>query len=324
MRIRATTFRKTTLVSALAVSTLALAACGSSGGTTTTTDPTESAPSLGAITVGAFDFGESKILAYIYAGALAKAGYEPIVKVVGNREVTQPALEAGSAGQGVDVVPEYLATFTTFLNSKTNGPDAESPASGDVDATLAAGQALAADFNTTLLTPSAATDQNAFAVTKDFAAANNLTTLSDLGNYEGELILGGPPECPDRPFCQPGLESTYGITFVSFKALDAGGPLTKQAIADGDVQLGLVFSSDGGIEALGLQVLTDDKMLQAADAVVPAVNTAVASDALAAALNGVSAVLTTDDLIAMNKQVDIDRMDPDEVATAYLTSKGLN
>ncbi len=89
------------------------------------------------------------------------------------------------------------------------------------------------------------------------------------------------------------------------------------------MQLGLVFSSDGGIEALGLQVLTDDKALQAADNVVPAVNTAAVSDALTAALNSLSAVLTTDDLVAMNKQVDIDRMDPDEVAAAFLADKGL-
>ena len=173
-----------------------------------------------------------------------------------------------------------------------------------------------------MLTPSAATDQNSFAVTKDFATANNLTTLSDLAAYEGDLVLGGPAECPKRPFCQPGLEKTYGITFTGFKALDAGGPLTKQAIADNTVQLGLVFSSDGGIEALGLQVLTDDKALQAADNVVPAVNTEAVSDALTAALNSLSAVLTTADLVALNKQVDIDRMDPDEVAAAYLAQQG--
>jgi osmoprotectant transport system substrate-binding protein len=315
--------RRTAIMSALVGATLALAACGSdaaTGGTGTSTSPEPT--SLGAITIGTFDFGESKILANLYAGVLEKAGYQPTVKTVGNREVTQPALQKGSAGGGVDVVPEYLATFTTFLNGKKNGADAESPASGDVDATLAAGQALANGFGTTLLTPSAATDQNAFAVTKDFAAQNNLTTLSDLAGYSGDLVLGGPPECPTRPFCQPGLEQTYGIHFTGFKALDAGGPLTKKAIQDGTVQIGLVFSSDGGIEALGLQVLDDDQKLQAADAVVPAVNTAMVTDALKAALDGLSAVLTTDDLIAMNKQVDIDRKDAEDVAAAYLQSKG--
>ncbi len=318
--------RKATLIGGLAVAALTLAACGGSGGSSAEPGTSTSPPaaSLGPVSIGAFDFGESKILAYLYSGVLEKAGYEPTVTVVGNRELTQPALEAGSADKGVDVVPEYLSTFTTFLNGKANGPDAETPASGDVAATLAAGQILANGVGITLLTPSNATDQNAFAVTKEFATTNNLTTLSDLAAYKGDLVLGGPPECPSRPFCQPGLEKTYGITVTGFEALDAGGPLTKQAIADGDVQVGLVFSSDGGIEALGLQVLTDDKALQAADNVVPAVNTAAVSDALTAALNALSAVLTTEDLVAMNKQVDIDRMDPDEVAAAFLKSKGLS
>ena len=137
-------------------------------------------------------------------------------------------------------------------------------------------------------------------------------------------MLGGPSECPTRPFCQPGLEKTYGLKFASFKALDAGGPLTKQAIAQGKVTLGLVFSSDGGIAALGLQVLTDDKHLQNADNVVAAVNSKDASDAaLAAALNSVDAALTTDDLVALNKSVDVDRKDPVAVAKAYAASKGL-
>ena len=161
-------------------------------------------------------------------------------------------------------------------------------------------------------------------MTKKFATDNNLTTLSDLAGYKGDLILGGPSECPTRPFCQPGLEKTYGLKFKSFKALDAGGPLTKSAIAQGKVTIGLVFSSDGGISALGLQVLEDDKHLQNADNVVAAVNSKEAGDAdLAAALNSVAAALTTDDLIALNKSADVDRKDAAAVAKEFATSKGI-
>jgi osmoprotectant transport system substrate-binding protein len=98
-----------------------------------------------------------------------------------------------------------------------------------------------------VLEPAEAADQNAFAVTKTFAENNDLHTLSDLKNYKGNLVLGGPPECPTRPFCQVGLEKTYGLHFSSFVALDAGGPLTKTALKQGKVQLGLVFSSDGSL-----------------------------------------------------------------------------
>jgi len=274
--------------------------------------------------IGTFDFNESKILANLYSLALIKAGYTTEVKTVGAREITEPALEKGSSDGGVDVVPEYLATFTEFLNAKKNGKGAAAVASGDADKTLTAGQALAQGYGISLLTPSAATDENSFAVTKKFATDNKLTTLSDLAGYKGDLILGGPSECPTRPFCQPGLESTYGLKFKSFKALDAGGPLTKSAISQNKVTIGLVFSSDGGISALGLQVLEDDKHLQNADNVVAAVNSKDAGDAaLAAALNSVDAALTTDDLIALNKSADIDRKDAAAVAKEYATSKGI-
>jgi osmoprotectant transport system substrate-binding protein len=330
---------------ALGVTALALAACGSgssagtgsSASTVTSGSAVASQPagasstapsaaaSKGKVVIGTFDFGESKILANLYALALEKAGYQTEVKTVGAREVTEPALEKGSSGGGVDVVPEYLATFTEFLNVKKNGKNPKPLASGDVDATLAAVQPLANGYGITVLKPSTATDENAFAVTKKFAQANNLTTLSDLAKYTGKIVLGGPAECPTRPFCQPGLEKTYGLKFSGFKALDAGGPLTKQAIAQGKVTLGLVFSSDGGISALGLQVLNDDKHLQNADNVVAAVNSKEAGDAtLTAALDSVDAALTTDDLVSLNKSVDVDRKDPVAIAKAYALSKGLS
>lgn len=312
--------RRVVLAVALTVVGLGLAACSSSSGSSSAST---SASAGGPVVVAAFNFGESQLLANMYAQVLDKAGYQATVKSIGAREVVEPALEKGSAGGGVDVVPEYLATFTEFLNKKVNGADAAAKASGDVQATLTAAQALAGPRGLTVLQPSQAADQNAFAVTKDFATKNNLTTLSDLAGYTGPLVLGGPPECPQRPYCQPGLEQTYGLKFTGFKSLDAGGPLTKKALQQGQIQIGLVFSSDGGIDAFGLKVLTDDKHLQNADNVVAVVNTKVASDALTAALNGVAAALTTDELIAMNKQVDIDGADPAKVATDWLKSKSL-
>ncbi len=303
----------------LASAVLLLAGCGSSS--TTSTSPSSSGTAKGDIAVGAFGFSESKILANLYAGVLTKAGYTATVKELTNREDVEPALEKGE----VQVVPEYLATLTEFLNVKANGADAPAKASGDVTATLAALTTLATPLGLTILTPSAAADQNAFAVTKAYATANNLVTLSDLATFSkaNAVRLGGPAECPKRPFCQPGLEKTYGATFSSFTSLDAGGPLTKTALKQGKIDIGLVFSSDGGVAAFDLQVLTDDKLLQNADNIVPAVTTTAASPELTAALDALSAVLTTDDLIAMNKAVDIDRKVPAKVAAEYLASKGL-
>ena len=200
----------------------------------------------GKIVVGAADFGESKILANLYVDALKAAGFNASVKSVADREVYERALEQGQ----LDVFPEYVGTLTEFLNKKQNGPKATAKSSSDLAATVTALKALAGPKNLAVLTPSAAADQNAFAVTKNFAEANSLTKLSDLKKVTSPLVLGGPAECPTRPFCQPGLEKTYGLTFSSFKSLDTGGPLTKSALKAGTIQVGLVLSSDGSLGSL--------------------------------------------------------------------------
>ena len=197
----------------------------------------------GKVVVMAAGFSENQVLGNLFAVVLSAAGFDATVKPVTNREVYLPALERGE----VQVAAEYVGTLTEFLNKKKGGPDAPAVASGDLQATLAALEPLAAEAGLTVLEPSQAADQNAFAVTRTFAEANDLRTLSDLQSYEGDLALGGPPECPTRPFCQPGLEKTYGLEFSEFVSLDAGGPLTKEALKQGEVQVGLVFSSDGSL-----------------------------------------------------------------------------
>ena len=296
---------------------LSLAACSSdqqgSG------DGTSAAPS--PIVIATTNFTETKILANIYEQALAKAGQPAKIKELTTREVIAPALEKGE----VQLTPEYLGSLTEYLNKATNGPKAPQVASGDVQASLAAARKLAEPKNITLLDPSAAQDQNAFAVKKEFATAHGLTTLSDLGAYSAKtpISLGGPPECPQRPFCQQGLEDVYGVKVGTFVALDAGGPLTIQAVEQGKVDVGLVFSSSAAVSANDLVVLTDDKGWQTAENVLPALHTAAVTDTITKALDSVSAVLTTEDLQSLNAKVEVDRADPATVATQYLKDKGL-
>ena len=196
-----------------------------------------------SVTVGAANFSESATLAEIYAGALRAAGFDAQVQTIGNRETYEPALESGD----LTVVPEYVGTLTEFLNSTINGPDPEPLASPDLEATTAALTDLGAQRGLVFGTPSAAQDQNAFAVTTGFAEEYGVTTLSELAEACGGITLGGPPECPERAFCQPGLEEVYGLEIDEFISLDAGGPLTKAALQQGQVVLGLVFSSDGSL-----------------------------------------------------------------------------
>jgi osmoprotectant transport system substrate-binding protein len=198
----------------------------------------------GKIVVGAANFSESQTLANIYAEVATAAGFQASVKTVGNRELYEPALEKGT----IQVFPEYAGTLTEFLNKKQNGPDAAPKATGDIQVTVAALTELGTKAGLKFGEPAAATDQNTFAVTKGFADKYSVTSLSELAAKCGSgLILGGPPECPQRPFCQPGLESKYGLKFDSFTSLDAGGPLSKTALRSGKVNITLVFSSDAAL-----------------------------------------------------------------------------
>ena len=297
--------RITRMVVTMVTAAFLLAACGGSSSTGTGT------AAKGTITVAGFNFSESSILANIYGKALAKKGWTVKYKLnLGAREVVEPALEKGD----IDLYPGYAATETVFLKGT---------ATTDPAATVTALNALLKPKNLLATTPSAAQDENGFVMTQTGAAKyGNPKNISDLKADNGKLVLGGPPECPTRPFCEKGLQDKYGLQFKDFKALDAGGPLTKAALDQGSIDVGLVFTSDGAISAKNYVLLKDDMNLQNADNVTPIVRTATVNADAQAVLNDVSSKLTTADLAAMNKQVDIDKSDPDAVAQTWLSSHG--
>jgi len=196
----------------------------------------------GPVIIGAANFPESKTIAELYRIALIYAGFTPTVRTIGNRELYEPALERGE----IHIVPEYVGTLTEFLNKKLNGAAAGPLATGDVDHTIDALAELGPKSKLRFGKPAAAADQNAFAVTQALADFYHLRTLSQFAQAcSGQAtVLGGPPECPQRPFCQPGLQGSYAIKFGKFSSLDAGGPRLKTALKQGAVTIGLVLTSD--------------------------------------------------------------------------------
>ena len=289
---------------------LVTTSCGSSGGTSSSPSP------KGTVTVASFNFSESIILAHIYGGALKNKGYTINYRdKLGNREIVEPALENSQ----IDLYAGYAATELNFVD-KRQGVALE--AGTDAATNVQKLNARLSSKGIKALDPSPAVDQNAFAVTKAEADQNHLVKLSDVSAVASGWTLGGPPECPQRPFCQQGLISVYGLHFKDFKSLDPGGPLTYAAFKSGAINIGLVFSSDGGISANNLVVLEDDKHLQQADNIVPLIRTAVANSEVSALLNSIDAKLNTPDLTAMNKSADIDKLDPADLAATWLKNHG--
>lgn len=266
------------------------------------------------IVVATFNFGESLILGEIYAQVLEDGGY-PVERNLGlgSREVVKPALESGDIG----LVPEYTGSLGNFLGV-TPTADEQSTWEAVKDAFEANG--------VTLLGYAPAQDKNGFVVTGDTAASLGLAQVSDLGPVAADLVFGGPPECPERLNCLPGLESVYGLSFAEFKPLDVGGPLTVAALEAGDIDVGVLFTTDGVIAAKGLVLLDDDKGLNPAENIVPAVRMDIVDaygDGLVELLDKVSAAITTPELTEMNRRAGIDQDDPADIAAEWLADKGL-
>jgi osmoprotectant transport system substrate-binding protein len=258
-------------------------------------------------------FAENQIVAEMYAQVLEHAGYtvERLLELR-SRESSQNALEAGV----IDVKPEYLSSLLLFLD-----PNAE--ASADAPDVARQTAELLRSEGLTLLAPSAAQDTNQFVANSETAQRFDLTTMSSLAPVADQLTFGGPPECPQRPFCLPGLHDVYGVLFDDFAPLDAGGPLTVDALRRDEVQIGLLFSTDPSIERNGFVPLVDDRHLQNAENITPVIRSEKLNGEVRALLDAVSARLSTGKVTRLVGQVVLDGQDVAAVANGFLTANGL-
>lgn len=269
-----------------------------------------------AITVGSFDFVESELLAEVYSQALEGGGFRVRRAFgLGPREFVAPALAQGL----VELVPEYAGAALQFLSL------------GRVSATSAVGvthDALVVALqhsHVTALASAPAQDANAFVVTRQTADRYRLRRLSDLAAIAPRLIFGGPPECSSRSLCLLGLQRVYGLRFKDIVRLDAGGPVTRQALRDGNVGIALLFTTDPALTTGGFVELADDRGLQPADNVTPLVRTEVVDrwgPALVGLIDAVSHHLTTNALRSLNAQV-ADGRDVAVVANSWLKAGGM-
>jgi osmoprotectant transport system substrate-binding protein len=301
----------------LAVVALSAAACGGDDDDDATSDsgdqPAEQVDGP-AINIGAQDFGESAILASIYDQALDAAGFESDVAEVGGfRDLLFAAFESGD----VNLAPEYVASELNFLE--------EGAASADVDESLEKLQPLLADKGLTALDPSGAVDQNVFVMTQERSEELGIESLSDLAEKGADLKLGAPQDCEENAFCIPGLKDVYDLDLsANFVPLDAG--VVATSLNEGAVDVATLFSTDGRLADEDWVVLEDDKGLAGADNIVPVLTNELVEaygDALTSVLNDISAALTTEDVIEMNKRYDIDKDDAEDIASDWLSDHDL-
>jgi len=314
------------LTALLGVAVIGLAACGgdnsSSSATTaaagaTTTAAGEGAAITDSLTVGSGNFPESVLLAEIFAGALEAKGAKITKKLnIGNRETYYKAISGGE----LDLLPEYTNSLLSYLirvkdpkgiPTATNVQQQVAELQTELPATL------------TVLPASTAEDKDVIACNKETTDKYGFKNLSDLSAKAGEITLGGPPEFADRsPFGIPGFKQLYNATFKSFVPLEIGPPLVD-ALKANAVNCGNLFSTMSVITTNGFTALDDDKNIVPNEAVLPLIAKAKATPAVGAVLANVSSKLTTDGLVKMMVEIEVDKKAEVDVAQEWLKTNGL-
>ncbi|MBE1587315.1 ABC transporter substrate-binding protein [Nonomuraea angiospora] len=295
---------------------LALAACGGGGGGNTGGNPLDTssaAPSGsassgggGKAVIGSFDFDESVLLGSIYAQALEAKGVQVEEKPrIGSREVVIDQVKSG----GLTIVPEYNGNLLAFVDLKNTAATTD-----EVNAALK--EKLPAELE--VLDSSPAEDKDSLSITKDTQTKQSLNTMEDLAKVSKTFVVGGPPEFKKR--WEARFKEVYGIEFKQWKPT---GPTTADAIKDGTIQVGNVFTTDPKMTANNLVPLQDPKNIFPAQNVTPLLNKAAATDTIKTTLNAVSAKLTTQSLLDMMQKISVNKDEPGTVAKEWLTSNGL-
>jgi len=290
----------------LIASVLVLAACGSSGGS-----KSGSASTKPAIIVGSKDFAGAQIISKAYGQTLEGKGYKITYKDnIGPTETVFPLLQKGD----IDLYGEFSGTFLTFRGGTPTANSAE---------VCSAGEKELAKSDIVAVGPASAQDVNAFYVLKSTAKKYDLKNVSDLKAVAPQLTFGGPPECLDRPLCLGDKEKQlYGLNFKEVKKLDPGGPVTNQALDDGTIDVGLLFTGSSIIKP-DYVLLKDDKGLQPADNPIALVRKQKATAEVKTILTSVNTKLDRAAYNGMALKVFNDKEDPATVVTAWLKQVGL-
>ncbi|MBB5955219.1 osmoprotectant transport system substrate-binding protein [Saccharothrix tamanrassetensis] len=288
---------KRTLTVIVAAAALVVSACGSKEDLSGSSGQS----ATGEVVVGSADFTENKILAEIYAGALKATGAKVSVKPgIGARELVVKALQDKSLG----VVPEYTGNLLNYFdqaNSKTSADEVYTALKSKTPSGLE------------VLEKAEAEDKDVLVVTKA-TADSGVKSIADLG--DGKYVLGAAGEWGQR--WQSKIKELYGVSFKEIKTTDAGGPVTVDALKNGTAQVANLYTTSADIKANDFVELDDPKSMYPAQNIVPLLRSDALDDKGKAALNKVSAALTTENLAELVKRVDIDKETIANVAADFL------
>lgn len=264
----------------------------------------------GTLAIGSQAYYSNEIIAELFAQVLEADGRTVDRQFqIGQREVYMPELESG----GLDLLPEYLGNLLQHY-------DSEAASASPEEISSALSEALPDGLR--VLSFAEASDQDSYTTTSEFASAHSLTTIGDLAGVDEDLTIAANSEFEVRPYGPDGAKEIYGVDVTVVPVEDSGGPLTVQALLDGDVQLADIYTADPTIAENDLVVLEDPESMILPQNVVPVVSERI-DEAAASLIDGVIAQLSADDLVELNRQSVVDQSSSADIASAWLTEKGL-
>lgn len=298
------------MVAATSGVALLLAGCGSDPWEEQQAPHEEQQGEGGELIIGSQAYYSNEIIAEIYAQVLETEGFDVRRQFqIGQRDVYIEALENGE----VQLLPEYTGNLLQYYEEDTSARSSD-----EISEELPG--ALPDELEVLELAP--AEDTDSYAVSADFAEENDVSSLSDLSDYDGDITVGGNAELEQRPYGPDGLAEFYDLD-VSFTAIgDSGGPLTQEAISDGSITLGDIYTADPVLGSGDFISLDDPENMILAQNVVPLITTDFAED-VAPVLDPVSAELTTDELISLNARSQEEELDSANIASDWLEEHDL-
>ena len=265
--------------------------------------------------IGSKNFTEQFVVAELYAGALEAAGFKVERKInLGTTLVAHEAIRTGA----IDIYPEYTGTGLNAVMKAQGGTETD-PAR--IHAMVKAHYEK--EFKLTWLKPSGVNNGYAIIVRPETAREMSLKTLSDLAKVAPKLKLGAGPEFADRRDGVKGMKEVYGIEFGEFRQF-AALRLRYEALSQKQIDVANGFATDWQIAAEKFAALDDDKKLFPPYYLTPVVRLEIASNPkIVEILERVGAAIDNPTMQELNRQVEVEKKEPRQVAATFLKAKGL-
>ncbi|MEU4260358.1 glycine betaine ABC transporter substrate-binding protein [Streptomyces sp. NPDC025273] len=272
-----------------------------------------------SLTVTSKNFSENIVLGHVMGLIFKAAGAEVLDRT--NLPGSISAREAVAQGEA-DALYDYTGTgWITYLGHAEPITDPQKQWKAVRDEDLGNG--------VTWLPPATLDNTYALAVSKKNNAKYHLKTLSDVAAL-AKKDPGAVTVCVENEFASrddglPGMQKKYGLKLPSanIKKMDAGIIYTQVSKSDSCL-LGEVYTTDGRIKAMDLDVMEDDKQFFPNYNAAPVLHTATLRKypEIAGLLAPVTEKLTTPLAQELNSKVDVDGQDPHEVAKDWLLEEG--